>query len=150
MRKAGCGRRARSRPEEEHRHGEERQPTEPHTDERYCPVYTEKREPSKSASADPGPDTPLQHNKNLPPLSVADAVDFMRRIRRGPWYICLADPEKERGDKRAFKTEEIRDADHLGDVIGREGLSKNIYYAVNAWRPGLAKKASKDSVTWAE
>src|SRR4051794_31490780 len=48
------------------------------------------------------------------------------------------------------KTRSLIDPDGIKPLIARWNGTRNLYYAVNVWHPGLTKKASKGDVVWAE
>jgi hypothetical protein len=74
-----------------------------------------------------------------------EAVRFLRQLRpSGPWHVSFADPTGASG----FRTEELTDHGALRGLIKRWNGTRNFYYAVNVWRPGLTKKASKEDVIW--
>lgn len=82
-------------------------------------------------------------------LTTDEAIDFLTRLRpRGPWYVCLGDPNKERNELSAFVTRECHSVKAMRDLIARERLRRNLYYPVNYWCAGLTTKAKKTDVTW--
>src|SRR4051812_31144103 len=107
--------------------------------------HTQKPEPGAPGGTKPN-ETPTQTTTNgAAPHGADEAVAFLLKLGPPPWVLCRLDPDK--GDA-AFVTEPVRDADEARAWVTRWDGRQNLYFAVNTWKAGLAKKASKGDVVW--